>query len=203
MHHATAKEAAFKAELIHRLASGLSQVGGCYRVGNAQGYDELILPKERTAVEVEARSLDDVVAIGPFCQARDGLRKDEHVVVHDPEPLCPQLVGALNAGRKAAGAARVLKLRGIDHAVEASLGIRFAIAAPKGGTTLVEFRHHLFGGGGVLVVNDYDAPGSIVKCGDGIEKVCEHFLALIGDHDEREALDGRCVGASCLDFAHV
>ena len=147
--------------------------------------------------------MDYVVAIGPFGQARDCLGDNEHVVVHDPKPLGSQLIGALNAGRKAAGAARVLKLRGINHAVEASLGIRFVIAAPKGGATLAEFRHHLFGGGGVLVVNDYDAPGGIVKCGDGIEKVCEHFLALIGDHDEREALDGRCGCASCLDFAHV
>ena len=86
LHYATAKEATFKAELIHGLASGLSQVGGGYRVGDAQGHNELILPKEGAAIEIKARSLDCVVAVGPLGQARDCLGDNEHIVVHDPKP---------------------------------------------------------------------------------------------------------------------
>ena len=110
--------------------------------------------------------MDCVVAVGPLGQARDCLGDNEHIVVHDPKPLGSQLIGALNAGREAAGAACVFKLWGVDHAICASFGIRLVTVAPKGKAALVEFRHHLFGGGGVLVIHDDDAPGGIVKRGD-------------------------------------
>lgn len=80
--------------------------------------------KKAPPVEVQARTLDDVVAVGPLGQALNTFRDDEHVVVHDPKPLSAQ-------GRrrtwcrqeKPPAAASVFKLRRVDNAVGATLYI--------------------------------------------------------------------------------
>ena len=65
--------------------------------------------------------MDDVVAVRPLGQALDALRDDEDVVIHHPEPLGAQVIGAFGASRKAARAAAVFELRGIDDTFGATL----------------------------------------------------------------------------------
>lgn len=65
--HATREQAALKAQLVHGAVAFGAQVPLGDRVGDTKRKDELVLPKERAAVEVQARTLDDVVAVRPLC----------------------------------------------------------------------------------------------------------------------------------------
>lgn len=104
------------------------------------------MPKEGAAVKVQARTLDDIVAVGPLGKTLDAFGDDEHVVVHHPEPLGAQVVGALGAGGEAARAATVFKLRRVDNAVGAALRVRLlGVDAPQVGQALVECGAHGLG----------------------------------------------------------
>ena len=166
-------------------------------VGDTKRKDELVLPKEGAAVEVQARTLDNVVAVGPLCQALDALRDDEHVVVHDPEPLGAQVVGAFGAGGKAACAAAVFELRRVDNAVGAIICIGLiGVDAPQVGEAFVERGAHGLGLARILVIDDHDAPRCGCELGHGVEQIGQEFLALIGDEDDGKLVDGSGKGGS-------
>ena len=104
------------------------------------------MPKEGAAVKVQARTLDDIVAVGPLGKTLDAFGDDEHVVVHHPEPLGAQVVGTLGAGGEAARAATVFKLRRVDDTVGAALRVRLlGVDAPQVGQALVECGAHGLG----------------------------------------------------------
>ena len=65
--YAAREQAAFKAQLVHGAVALGAQVPLSDGVGDTKRKDELVLPKERAAVEVQARTLDDVVAVRPLC----------------------------------------------------------------------------------------------------------------------------------------
>ena len=69
--HAAREQTALKAQLVHGTIALGAQVPLSNGVGDAERKDELVLPEEGTAVEVQARALDDVVAVGPLDQALD------------------------------------------------------------------------------------------------------------------------------------
>ena len=69
--HAAREQSALKAQLIHGTVTFGAQIPLGDGVGDAEREDELVLPKEGAAVEVQARALDNVVAIGPLDQALD------------------------------------------------------------------------------------------------------------------------------------
>ena len=64
--YATREQAALKAQLVHGAVALGAQVPLGDGVGDTKRKDELVLPKERAAVEVQARTLDDVVAVRPL-----------------------------------------------------------------------------------------------------------------------------------------
>ena len=195
--YATREQAAFKAQLVHGAVALGAQVPLSDGVGDTERKDELVLPKEGTAVEVQARTLDNVVAVGPLCQALDALRDDEHVVVHDPEPLGAQVVGAFGAGGEAARAAAVFELRGVDDAVGATLCIGLiGVDAPQVGEALVECDAHGFGLARILVIDDHNAPGHGRELGHRVEQVGQELLALIGDDNDGKLVDGGGKGGS-------
>ena len=144
--HAAREHAALKAQLVHGAVALGAQVPLSDGVGDTKRKDELVLPKEGAAIEVQARALNDVVAIRPLGKTLDALRDDEDVVVHDPEPLSAQVVGALGAGGKAARAAAVFELGRVDNAVGATLRVRLlGVDAPQVGQALVECGAHGLG----------------------------------------------------------
>ena len=168
--YATREQAALKAQLVHGAVALGAQVPLSDGVGNAERKDELVLPKEGAAVEVQARTLDDVVAVRPLGQALDALRDDEHVVVHDPKPLSAQIVGALGTGGEATCAAAVFELRRVDNAVGASLCIGLvSVDAPQVGQALVKCGAHGLGLARILVIDDHDAPRRCRELGHGVE----------------------------------
>ena len=129
--YATGEQAALKAQLVHGAVALGAQVPLGDGVGDTKRKDELVLPKEGAAVEVKARALDDIVSVGPLEQALNALRDDEHVVVHDPKPLCAQIVGALGSSGEATRTAAVFELRGVDDTVGAALRVGlFGVDAP-------------------------------------------------------------------------
>ena len=65
--YAAREQASLKAQLVHGAVALGTQVPLGDGVGDAERKDELVLPKEGTAVEVQARALDDVVAARPLC----------------------------------------------------------------------------------------------------------------------------------------
>lgn len=65
--YATREQATLKAQLVHGAVTLGAQIPLGDGVGNAERKDELVLPKEGAAVKVQARTLDDVVAVGPLC----------------------------------------------------------------------------------------------------------------------------------------
>ena len=195
--YAAREQAAFKAQLVHGAVALGAQVPLSDGVGDTKRKDELVLPKEGTAVEVQARTLDDVVTVRPFGQALNTLGDNEHVVVHDPEPLGAQVVGALGAGGEATRAATVFKLRRVDNAVGAALCIWLvSVDAPQVGEALVECGAHGFGLARILVVDDHDAPRRCRELGHGVEQVGQKLLALIGDDDDGKLVDGSGKGGS-------
>ena len=107
--------------MVHGAVALGSQIPLGDGVRDAERKDELVLPKEGAAVKVQARTLNDVVTVGPLGQALDAFGDDEHVVVHHPEPLGAQVVGAFGAGGEATRAATVFKLRRVYNAVGATL----------------------------------------------------------------------------------
>ena len=195
--HAAREHAALKAQLVHGAVALGTQIPLGDGVRDAERKDELVLPKEGTAVEVQARTLDNVVAVGPLCQALDALRDDEHVVVHDPEPLGAQVVGALGAGGEATRAATVFKLRRVDNAVGAALCIGLiGVDAPQGGEALVECGAHGLGLARILVIDNHNAPGRGRELGHRVEQVGQELLALIGDDNDGKLVDGGGKGGS-------
>ena len=89
--HAAREHAALKAQLVHGAVALGTQIPLGDRVRDAEREDELVLPKESAAVKVQARTLDDIVAVGPLGKTLDAFGDDEHVVVHHPEPLGAQV----------------------------------------------------------------------------------------------------------------
>ena len=69
--HATREQAAFKAQLVHGAVALGAQVPLSDGVGDTKRKDKLVLPKEGATVEVQARTLDDIVAVGPLGKALD------------------------------------------------------------------------------------------------------------------------------------
>ena len=69
--HAAREQSALKAQLVHGTVALGTQVPLGDGVGDTERKDELVLPKEGAAIEVQARALDDVVAVGPLGQALD------------------------------------------------------------------------------------------------------------------------------------
>ena len=67
--YAAREQAAFKAQLVHGAVALGAQVPLSDGVGDTKRKDELVLPKEGATVEVQARTLDDVVAVRPLGQA--------------------------------------------------------------------------------------------------------------------------------------
>lgn len=65
--YATREQAALKAQLVHGAVALGAQVPLSDGVGDTKRKDELVLPKEGATVEVQARTLDDVVAVRPLC----------------------------------------------------------------------------------------------------------------------------------------
>ena len=65
--YATGEQAALKAQLVHGAVALGTQIPLGDGVRDAERKDELVLPKESASVEVQARTLDDVVAVGPLC----------------------------------------------------------------------------------------------------------------------------------------
>ncbi len=65
--YATREQAAFKAQLVHGAVDIGAQVPLGDEVGDIERKDELVPPKEGAAVKVQARTLDDVVAVRPLC----------------------------------------------------------------------------------------------------------------------------------------
>ena len=65
--YATREQAALKAQLVHGAVTLGTQIPLGDGVGNAERKDELVLPKEGAAVKVQARTLDDVVAVRSLC----------------------------------------------------------------------------------------------------------------------------------------
>lgn len=195
--YAAREQAAFKAQLVHGAVALGAQVPLSDGVGDTERKDELVLPKEGTAVEVQARTLDDVVAVRPLGQALNALRDDEHVVVHDPEPLGAQVVGALGAGGEATRAATVFKLRRVDNAVGATLCVGLVgVDAPQVGEALVECDAHGFGLARILIVDDHDTPRRCRELGHGVEQVGQELLALVRNDNDGELIDGSGKGGS-------
>ena len=193
----TREQAALKAQLVHGTVALGAQVPLGDRVGDTKRKDELVLPKERAAIKVQARTLDDVVAVGPLGQALNTLRDDEHVVVHDPKPLGAQVIGTFGASGKAARAAAVFELRGVDDAVGATLRIGLIdVGAPQVGQALVECGAHGFGIARILVIDDHDAPGRGRELGHRVEQVGQELLALVRNDDDGELVDGGGEGGS-------
>ena len=185
------EHAALKAKLVHFAIAFGAEAPLCNRVGNAERQDELILPEERAAVEIQPRGLDHIEAVCPFGETIDSLGDDEHVVVHDPKPLSSKLVCPLGAGREATRAAAVLVLRGIDNAFGVSPGIRFSfIHAPQIGQPPVKGGTHRLSLARILVVDDHDAPWGGRELCDRVEKVCEEFLTLVRHHHDGQFIDG-------------
>lgn len=189
--HATREQAAFKAQLVHGAVALGAQVPLSDGVGDTKRKDKLVLPKEGATVEVQARTLDDIVAVGPLGKALDAFGDDEHVVVHDPKPLGAQVVGAFGAGGKAARPAAVFELRGVDDAVGAALRVGLlGVDAPQVGQAFVECGAHGLGLARILVIDDHDAPGRCRELGHGVEQVGQEFLALVRNDDDGELIDG-------------
>ena len=189
--YATREQAALKAQLVHGAVALGTQVPLGDGVGNAERKDELVLPKEGAAVEVQARALDDIVSVGPLGQALDALGDDEHVVVHDPKPLGAQIVGALGSSGEATRTATVFELRGVDDTVGAALRVGLvSVDAPQVGQALVKRRAHGLGLARVLVVDDHDAPRRGRELGHRVEQVGQELLALVRDNDDCELVDG-------------
>ena len=195
--HAAREQTALKAQLVHGAIALGAQVPLGDGVGDTERKDELVLPEESAAIEVQARALNDVVAIGPLGQALDAFGDDEHVVVHDPEPLGAQVVGALGAGGEAARAAAVYELGRVDNAIGATLGIGLiGVDAPQVGQTLVKRGAHCLSLARVLVIDNHNAPRCGRELGHGVEQVCQEFLTLVRDDDDGELIDGSGKGGS-------
>ena len=189
--HAAREQAAFKAQLVHGAVALGAQVPLSDGVGDTKRKDELVLPKEGAAVKVQARTLDDIVAVGPLGKTLDAFGDDEHVVVHHPEPLGAQVVGAFGAGGEATCTAAVFELWCVDDAVGAALRVGlFDVGAPQVGQALVECGAHGLGLTRILVIDDHDAPGRCRKLGHGVEQVGQEFLALVRNDDNGELIDG-------------
>ena len=77
--HAAREHAALKAQLVHGAVALGTQIPLGDRVRDAEREDELVLPKESAAVKVQARTLDDIVAVGPLGKTLDAFGDDEHV----------------------------------------------------------------------------------------------------------------------------
>ena len=121
----------------------------------------------------------------------DAFGDDEHVVVHHPEPLSAQVVGAFSAGGEAACTAAVFELRGVDDTVGAALRVGLlGVDAPQVGHALVECGAHGLGLARILVIDNHDAPGRGSELGHRVEQVGQEFLALIGDDNDGEFVDG-------------
>ena len=149
------------------------------------------MPKEGAAVKVQARTLDNIVAVGPLGKTLDAFGDDEHVVVHHPEPLGAQVVGALGAGGEATCTAAVFELRGVDDAVGAALRVGLlGVDAPQVGQALVKCGAHGLGLARILVIDNHDAPGRCRELGHGVEQVGQKFLALVRNDDDGELVDG-------------
>ena len=195
--HAAREHAALKAQLVHGAIALGAQVPLGDGVGNAEREDELVLPKEGAAVKVQARTLDDIIAVGPLGKTLDAFGDDEHVVVHDPEPLGPQVVGAFSAGGEAARTAAVFELRGVDDTVGAALRVGLlGVDAPQVGQALVECGAHGLGLARILVIDNHDAPGRCRELGHRVEQVGQEFLALVRNDDDGELIDGGGKGGS-------
>lgn len=189
--NATREQAALKAQLVHGTVALGAQVPLGDRVGDTKRKDELVLPKERAAIEVQARTLDDVVAVRPLGKALDALGDDENVVVHHPEPLGAQVVSAFGAGGEATSTAAVFELRCVDDAVGAALCIGLiGVDSPQASEALVEFGAHGFGLARILVIDDHDAPRRDRELGHGVEQVGQELLALVRNDNDGELIDG-------------
>ena len=195
--HAAREHAALKAQLVHGAVALGTQIPLGDRVRDAEREDELVLPKESAAVKVQARTLDDIVAVGPLGKTLDAFGDDEHVVVHHPEPLGAQVVGAFGAGGEAARTAAVFELRRVDDAVGAALCIGLiGVDAPQGGEALVECGAHGLGLARILVIDNHNAPGRGRELGHRVEQVGQELLALIGDDNDGKLVDGGGKGGS-------
>ena len=189
--HAAREHAALKAQLVHGAVALGPQVPLGDGVRDAERKDELVLPKESAAVKVQARTLDDIVAVGPLGKTLDAFGDDEHVVVHHPEPLGPQIVGAFSASGEAARTAAVFELRGVDDTVGAALRVGLlGVDAPQAGQALVECGAHGLGLARILVIDNHDAPGRCRELGHGVEQVGQEFLALVRNDNDGELIDG-------------
>ena len=189
--YAAREQAALKAQLVHGAVALGAQVPLGDGVGDTKRKDELVLPKEGAAVEVQARALDDVVTVGPLGQALNALRDNEHVVIHHPEPLGAQVVGTLGAGGEAARTAAIFELRGVDNAVGAALRVGLlGVDAPQVGQALVKRHAHGLGLTRILVIDDHDAPRRSRELGYRVEQVGQELLALVRDNDDCELVDG-------------
>ena len=189
--HASREHAALKAQLVHGAVALGTQIPLGDGVRDAERKDELVLPKEGAAVKVQARTLDDIVAVGPLGKTLDAFGDNEHIVVHHPEPLSAQVVGAFSAGGEAARTAAVFELRGVDDTVGAALRVRLlGVDAPQVGQALVECGAHGLGLARILVIDNHDAPGRCRELGHGVEQICQEFLALVRNDDDGELVDG-------------
>ena len=188
---AAREHAALEAKLVHLTIAGGAQIPFGDGVGNAERQDKLVLPKERSAVEVQARGLDHIEPVGPFGESLDALRNDEHIVIHDPKPLSTQLVCPLGTGGETACPSAVLGLGIVDNACRAALRIGVSIvSAPKRREALVELRAHLLRLVRVLVIDDHDAPRRNGELGDRVKQIAKQLLTLVRHDDDGEFLDG-------------
>ena len=65
--HAAREQAALKAQLVHGSVTLGTQVPLGNGVGDTERKDELVLPEKGAAIKIQARTLDDVVAVRPLC----------------------------------------------------------------------------------------------------------------------------------------
>ena len=64
------------------------------------------------------------------------------------------------------------------------------VDAPQVRQALVERGAHGLGLARILVIDDHDAPRRCCELGHRVEQIGQEFLALIGDHDDGELVDG-------------
>lgn len=157
LHDAPAEQPALEAQRVHHAVPGGAECGRRDRVRDAQRHDEVVLPVERPAVEIELAALDHVMVATPFRELLDAVRQYGDVVVHHPEPFRPEIVRDFYSDGKPTGTAKIVGLRSVHHTARATfaVGVR---RPPQTVGLLPEFVDHVLRLVGVFVVDDDDAP---------------------------------------------